>query len=145
MVVLNILAGGSFGGIETLCLNLNNANKYTNCFLFLKNKGDMFDEIAKINNNVLYFSLNSNINKNIKKIKEKCLQWGVDIIANHYDCWYTVLYYSKLIKALKNVPGVNFIHYCYEKNNELPFYKRIFYLDFLAFLWFWKRTISLHC
>ncbi len=139
MVVLNIMANGGFGGIETLCLNLYRENKYTNYFLFLKLKGDIFDKLSENNKNILFYQVEFDsvlkkvsLKQNIDEIVQKCIEWKVDIIANHYDCWYTVLYYNKLLKKLKNVIGINFVHYCYEKIKKISLYKKIFY-------WYWRR------
>lgn len=127
MVVLNILAGGGFGGIEKLNLTLNEENQYTNCFLFIKNKGDIFEKINEVNDKVLFFPIRSNVNNNIKEIVDCCKRWKVDIIINHFYTWYTVLYFKKLKKALPNVKFVSAFHSCHENNKLIPLYKRVFY------------------
>ena len=118
MKVLNLVAKGGVGGIETLCNNIDKSNKIDNYWCFLFGGGKNADEIKNRNSKKSYILSYKKkyLYKRINKILEICKSNNIDIIVLHDNGFYSNLIYLYIKRKLRKIKFVKFLHYCFEKN-----------------------------
>ena len=135
MKVLNILATGGIGGIETLCNNIDKLNKIDNYWYFFKKGGEIATQIQKRNPDKT-FILNYgkfSIIKVIKEISMICKKEKIDIVTIHHGGTYCNMIYYYLKKINPNIKFIRFLHACYEEKYilERNFISRKLYLYYI--------------
>ena len=129
MKILNLLAAGQTGGIEVLCQNIVLKSKEDNRACFLFSEGEIYDNLKK--NNAKIFStsyLNKNILRIVKTLEEYCKKEEIDIIIIHHGGMVCNIIYLLLMRKLKNIKFVRYLHGFFDKysfGNNGNFIKRI--------------------
>lgn len=135
MKILNLLATGMAGGIETLCNNIDKYSNEDNYWVFLFLKGEIADKMIKRNpskvfylgyNKMRFFKYVDFLNK---MIKEK----NIEVVSIHHGGTYCNVLFYILKKLNKDVKFVRFLHSCYEDEFSLKhkFFEDILYLRYL--------------
>lgn len=116
MKILNLLASGDCGGIESLCNNIDKFSDMDNYWVFLFQGGVIQEEMEKRNPLKVYklFYKKYNLYKYIKEINEICKKEKIDIINIHHGGTYCNIIYTILKKKNSNIKFVRTIHSCYE-------------------------------
>lgn len=136
MKILNILAGGGAGGLETLSNNIDKYSEVENYWVFLFSKGEIAEEMmTRHPNNVFYLGYNKinfvqfvvTINKVIKNNK-------IEIVNFNNSGLYCNLLFLNLKKLNPKVKFIKFLHSCYEdevhlKNKLIRDKIYLFFLD----------------
>lgn len=116
MRVLNLLATGKSGGIETLCNNIDKYSDIDNYWMFLFDKGEITEQMQARNPNRVFFlgykkcellRFISTINNTIKEYK-------IEIVTIHHGGTYCNLVYYLLKKMNKKIKFVRYLHSCYQ-------------------------------
>ncbi len=121
MKVLNLLASGNPGGIESLCNNIDKYSKYENYWVFLFDGGKIANEMKKRNPDnvcVLKYKKYQYI-KYIKTINDMCKNYKIDIVNIHHGGTYCNIIYTRLQKMNPNIKFVRSLHSCYEDKYNL--------------------------
>ncbi len=122
MKILNLLAEGSYGGIEVLCNSIDVSNKINNYWCFFNHGGEIADEIKKRNpDKAFIFKGKYPIMITTNKITKICKKNKIDIVVMHHGGIYCNILFHYLIKKNKNIKFVRFFHSCFEYGS---FYKK---------------------
>lgn len=121
MKVLNLLAEGGTGGIETLCNSIDVSNIIDNYWCFLIKGGEIANQIKERNpNKTIIFNHNKFlIVKTINKITDICQKEKIDIVVVHHGGTYCNMIFYYLRKRNPNIKFVRFLHSCYEEEYTL--------------------------
>ena len=121
MKVLNLLASGRSGGIETLCNNIDKYGNIDNFWVFLFDGGKIADEMNTRNPNKVYILKYNKYKlfKFIRKITDICKKNKIDIINIHHGGTYCNLLFTALKKYNKDIKFVRTLHSCYEDKYNL--------------------------
>lgn len=115
MKILNLLAAGQTGGIEVLCQNIILKSKEDNRICCIFEEGEIYDALKE--KGVKIFStkrLNKNLLKIVKTIEDYCNSEKIDIIITHHGGMFCNIIYLMLMKRLKNVKFVRYLHGCFD-------------------------------
>ena len=132
MRVLNLLASGGIGGIETLCNNLDKNNTINSYWCFLFQGGRIANEIKERHPEKTYI-LEYNkkmVLKYINKVTKICKENKIDVIILHNTGTYCNLIFECVKRRIKNIKSVKFLHSCYEEKYLKPMHgieKKIYY------------------
>lgn len=121
MKVLNLLAAGNPGGIESLCNNIDKDSKINNYWVFMFDGGKIAEEMKQRNpDNVFILGYpKKRCRKYIETINDICRKFKIDIITLHHGGTYCNLIYTKLKKKNPNIKFVRYLHSCYEDKYNL--------------------------
>ena len=130
MKILNILAAGQTGGIEVLCKNIVLKSKEDNRICCLFEEGEICEYLKS--QGVKVFStkkLHRNIWKIAQFLESYCIDQKIDTIIIHHGGMLCNLIYLILIKKLKNIKFVRYLHGCFDEfsfGNDGNWLKRLF-------------------
>lgn len=121
MNVLNLLAAGSHGGIESLCNNIDKNSRINNYWVFMFYGGKIAEEMKQRNpENVFILGYpKRQCRKYIETINDICVKLKIDIVTLHHGGTYCNLIYTKLKKKNPNIKFVKYLHSCYEDKYNL--------------------------
>lgn len=116
MRVLNLLASGGTGGIETLIKDIVLKSNFDNRVCFLFEEGETYRQLKKNNNaKILSFkSYKKNFLKITKEISNYCNKEKIDIIVVHNSGILCDLIFLLLKKKNPNIKFVRYLHSCFE-------------------------------
>lgn len=116
MRILNILAAGGIGGIETLFRDIILNSEFTNYACCLFQEGEIFNELK--NKGIEVFStepVKKDIFKIVNIISDFCRKKNVDIITIHHGGIKCNLIYILLKKKNPHIKHVRYLHSCFDK------------------------------
>lgn len=121
MKVLNLLAAGNLGGIETLCNSIDKYSKIENEWVFLFDGGAIADEMKRRNPDKVHILkyYKYNIRGILKYIKKICKNNKIDIVVLQHDGILSNLVYILLKRAIPKTKFIKMLHHCYEKEYSL--------------------------
>lgn len=121
MKVLNLLAAGNLGGIETLCNSIDKYSKIQNEWVFLFGGGVIADEMKKRNPDKVHILkyCKYDIGRILKYIKRICKNNKIDIIVLQHDGILSNLIYILLKRTIPKTKFIKMLHHCYEKEYSL--------------------------
>lgn len=109
--VLNILAGGGVGGVETLCLNAAEHSKNENSYLFLREAGIISDEM-KLKGYKVHV-LNTSQSKYLPdslKVVNLCMKNKYDVVVCHNNSIMSALCIFWISVFCNNTKVIAYIH-----------------------------------
>ena len=116
MKILNLLASGGTGGIEILCKNiiLYSNEDHRICCLFAE--GEIYKQLEENGKKVFStIKFKKNIFKIVKQIEKYCQEQKIDVIIVHHGGMSCNIIYLLLMKKLKNVKFVRYLHGCFDE------------------------------
>ena len=132
MRVLNLLASGGIGGIETLCNNLDKEGTIDSYWCFLFQGGKIANEMKQRHPEKTYI-LEYNkkmVIKYINQVTRICKENQIDVLILHNTGTYCHLIFECVKKRLKKIKSVKFFHSCYEEKYLKPMHymeKKVYY------------------
>ena len=129
MKILNILAVGGVGGIETLCYNIikNSKENHSMCCLF--QEGDIYDTMKEEGINIFStVKYKKNIFHIIKILEKYCIDQKIDVVIVHHGGVKCDIVFLMLQRKLKKVKFIRYLHGCFDNfafGNDGSFIKRI--------------------
>lgn len=121
MKVLNLLASGKTGGIEVLCKNIMLKSNGDNRICCLFEEGEIYNELKEQSKKIFStVDMKKNLIKITNFLVEYCKIEQIDVIIIHHSGLACNIVYLMMMRRLKNVKFVRYLHECF---NSDPFIK----------------------
>lgn len=109
--VVHILSKGSFGGIEALCCNYARYSIHNNIFVFLWAGGEIADEMAIQNRNVIILNCKKkSFHKVFQKIRSICSEKKADAVIVHHADIYAHYCLIKIKRCFPKIKTFAYVH-----------------------------------
>ena len=110
--VLHLLTGGGIGGIEVLCREISQTDRFENGFAFLTFGGQIYDRMRLEGARVYpLFELGGKFSlKKLKRLIELAKEY--DVLIVHHEDPFLEMYFCSTLRHV-NIKGIRYVHSCY--------------------------------